>query len=217
VATDLYLGAERTAEGLGARGWDRTGEIGLENEYLVRHLTELVKSPVTMRNNPLYKLITTILERYYQEFPDDALAKIAKAASIGGGYMAGRMLIGKALAEKIAVVLATKIAATAAFRQLATKLGVSAAAGSTGIGVVITLVMLQGVGQRASKASQRLQARNPQLWSELRRQNGLDMIFFLVEQPLANYMDAIELARCNKAMFDKDIRLLYDTPLTNGR
>lgn len=209
VGVDLYYGAERTAEGLGVSGWDRTAQIGFENEYLVNHLLNLVKSAPTAAENPLFKLITTILKRYYDKFPDDALQKIAKAAGIGGGYMAGRMIIGKAIAEKIALRIAAQIAATAAYRQFAQKIGVSAAAGSTGVGAVITLVMLQGVAQRASKASQRLKARNIQLWNDLRNQQGLDMLYFLVEAPLAQYMDAIDLAHRNAPLLEQEIQRIY--------
>jgi hypothetical protein len=209
VGVDLYYGAERTAQGLGASGWDRTAEIGAENEYLVGHLIALVRSAPNAPNNPLYRLITTILKAYYDQFPEDALQKVAKAAGIGGAYMVGRMVIGKALAEKIALRIAAQIAATAAYRQFATKIGVSAAAGSTGVGAVITLVMVQGVAQRASKASQRLKARNVSLWNDLRRQQGLDMLFFLVEAPLAKYMDAIDLAHRNAPLFRQEVQRLY--------
>jgi hypothetical protein len=215
VAEDLYYGAERTAEGLGVRGWDRTAEIGLENEYLVKLLTAMVKGVVSDAANPLFRLISKILEKYYDQFPPDVLEKLAKAAAIGAGYMAGRMLIGKKLAEVIAVKIATQIAATAAYKQLATKIGVSAAAGSTGVGVVITLVMVQGVGQRASKASQRLRSRNPALWQDLRRLEGLDMLYFLVEGPMAPHMDAIDMAHRNRPLFEKEVQKLYQN--FNGR
>lgn len=206
VAQDLYFGAERTAEGLGIRGSNRSTEIGQENEYLV----SLLKDLVTGRGNPLLRLIKKILEKYYEQFPDEAMEQLAKAAQIGVGYMAGRLVIGKKLAELIALRLATQIAATAAYRQLATKIGVAIGAGATGVGMLITLVMVQGVGQRASQASQRLKVRNLSLWNDLRyNQGGLDMLYFLVEGPLANHMDAIDLAHRNPALFKMQVQKLY--------
>jgi hypothetical protein len=209
VAKDMYFGAERTAEGLGVRGYDRTAAIGLENEFLVKNLVDLVRGVVTAQDNPLYQLVVDILEKYYEWFPDDALEKVAKAASISTGYVGGRMLIGRQLAVAIAIRIVTQIAATEAYKELAKKIGVSAAAGSTGVGTLITLVMVQGVGQRASRASQRLRGRNPTLWQNLRSKRGRDMLYFLVEGPMANYIDAIDLACRNRPLFEQEVRKLY--------
>lgn len=211
VGEDLVGGVERTAQGLGVSGWDRSAEIGTENSLLVDILIALVKSAPDAPENPLFKIITRILEAYYDKFPDDALQKIYKAAAIGGGYMAGRMIIGKKLAEAVAKRIIARIAASAAFKQLATKIGVSAAAGSTGVGIVITLVMVQGVGQRASKASKRLKQRNRKLWDKLRAEGGLDMLYFLVEEPMAKYMDAIDMAANHAKIFEQELKDVYGT------
>jgi len=209
VAKDMYFGAERTAEGLGVRGYDRTAAIGLENEFLVKNLIDLVKGAVTAPDNPLYQLVVDILNRYYEWFPEDALQKVAKAASISAGYVTGRMVIGRQLAVAIALRVVTQIAATEAYQELAKKIGVSSAAGSTGVGTLITLVMVQGVAQRSSRASQRLRDRNAALWQELRSKRGRDMLYFLVEGPMANYMDAIDLAYRDRALFEAEVRKLY--------
>ena len=209
VGKDMYFGVERTAEGLGVRGFDRTAAIGLENEYLVNNLTDLVRFVVTAQDNPMYQLVVDILQKYYDCFPEDALQKVAKAASLSTGYVSGRMLIGRQLAVAIAIRIVTQIAATEAYKELATKIGVSSAAGATGVGTLITLVMVQGVGQRSSRASQRLRARNPALWQELRTKRGRDMLYFLVEAPMADYMDAIDLAYRNRPLFEQEVRKLY--------
>ncbi len=209
VCTDLCLGVERTAEGFGLNGTGRMANIGSENAYLAHHLVCLVKSGVNICTNPLFSLILTILSRNYEHIPDEVIEKIAKTVLKGAGYMAGRMVIGKEIAKAIALKLASRVAASTAYRQLAVKLGVSSGASATGVGVLITLTMFQGVAQRASKASLRLQVRNHYLWSELRNVNGLDMLYFLVEEPLAKYMDAIDLAHRNKCQFEEMIRSQY--------
>jgi len=209
VGKDMYFGAERTAEGLGMRGYDRTAAIGMENEYLVANLRSLVKGIVTAQDNPLFQLVSRILEKYYQWFPDDALEKVCKAASISTGYVAGRMVIGRQLALAIGLRIVSQIAATEAYQELAKKIGVSAAAGSTGVGTLLTLVMVQGVAQRASRASQRLRDRIPALWQELRSQRGLDVMYFLVEGPMSNYIDAIALAYRDLPTFQAEVRKLY--------
>jgi len=209
VAKDMYFGAERTAEGLGVRGYDRTAAIGLENEYLVKNLVDLVRGVVTAPDNPLYQLVVDILQKYYEWFPEDALNKVAKAASISAGYVTGRMVIGRQLAVAIAFRIVTQIAATEAYQELAKKIGMSSAAGTTGVGTLITLVMVQGVAQRASRASQRLRDRNAALWQELRNNRGRDMIYFLVEGPMAPYMDGIDLAYRDRELFQQEVRKLY--------
>ncbi len=211
VGEDIFYGAERTVEGIGLAGFDRSAEIGIENEYLARNLTALAKYGLQGPNSPLREIIVKILERYYGSFPEVAIRKLAKAAGIGGAYVAGRLVLGKKLATTIAVKVAKRIAATTAYKQLAKKLGVSGAAGATGVGAVVSLAMLQGVAQRASKASKRLKSKHPALWKDLRRQKGLDMLFFLVEKPLAKYLNAIEAAHKNSPLFQREVTKMYQT------
>lgn len=213
VGKDMYFGAERSAEGLGVRGYDRMAEIGLEDEYLVDNLKDLV-SLATSPDNPLHKLIAQILEKYYGFFPDDALDKVAKAASISTGYLTGRMVIGRQLVLAITYRIFAQIVATEAYKELAKKIGLASAGGASGVatagvGTVVFLTMMQGVAQRASKASYRLKVRNFSLWQDLRSKHGLDMLYFLVEGPMAKYMDAIDLAYKNRPLFEQEVRKLY--------
>jgi hypothetical protein len=209
---DIVYGIERTGEGLGIRGADRVAQIGSENEYLAKLLVELLKHGVTTIQSPLFRIIVEILVEYYSHFPEPVLKKLAKAAAVGAGYMAGRMVIGKALAKAVAVRIAGVIASSVAYKQFARKLCVSAGAGSTGIGIPITLLMLQGVAQRASNGSKRLSREFPELYRKLRAQNGLDMLFFLVERPLEKYLKAISLAKSQKqALFEQEVSKLYET------
>lgn len=213
VAEDLYFGVERTGEWIGVTGAERSAEIGEENELLLGQLTamfETITDPANKWANPLYRLVLTIMEKYYEYFPEEALQKIAHAASIGGGYATGRLIIGKKIAEVIAMRIVEQIAAATAFKQLAVKLGVSAAAGSTGVGLVVTAVLVQGVAQRASHASQRLKIGLPSLWVMLRQQGGIDMLYFLVEGPMAKYLAAIGYAEPDPASFERVVWHHYE-------
>mgnify|MGYP001059523590 FL=1 len=209
VGEDIVLGIERSAEGLGVRGSERIAQIGRENDLLVKLITDLFRYGVTAAESPLYKIISKILLKYYSSFPEEALRKLAKGAAIGGAYTAGRMVIGKALATAIAKRIAQKIALSAAYKQISKKLGVSAGAGATGIGIPITLLMIQGVAQRSSDASMRLKALDPQLHRELRAANGLDMLYFLVEKPMQKHMKAIVAARRNPKAFENAAKEKY--------
>jgi hypothetical protein len=107
---------------------------------------------------------------------------------IGGGYLSGRMIIGKQIATLLARRIAARIAATETFKLLAKRLGVSAAAGASGIGIPITLLMVQGTLERAGQASRRLAASFPKLHAML-KQRDLDMAWFLIEPHLDDLRD----------------------------
>lgn len=91
------------------------------------------------------------------------------------------MIIGKKLAVFISKKIAIKIASTTLYKQISKKLGLSVATSTTGIGIPISLLMLQGLLYRASQGSKRLKQESSDLWSELRAKDGLDMLYFLVE------------------------------------
>jgi hypothetical protein len=209
VGQDIVLGVERTGEGFGAGGSGRQIQIARENEIIVGLIRDLFRYGIDAPQSPLFRIISMILEEYYAKFPEEALRKLAKAAGIGGAYVLGRMVIGKALVTAVAKVIAVKLAASAAYKQLAKKLAVSAGAGATGIGVPITLLMIQGVAQRASDASMRLRKNFPQLHRKLRAANGLDMLFFLVEKPLDKHLRAIAEAQKNTKLFEQRVQKVY--------
>jgi len=54
----------------------------------------------------------------------------------------------------------------------------------------------QGVISRACEASRRLQMQNPELWRKL-RVNDDDMLYFLFEEPLQNFIRMGEMLRKN--------------------
>lgn len=198
VGEDVVYGIERTAEGLGVRGLKRATEIGYENDAMVDLLDALFQHSITAVKNPLTRIVFAILVKYYDQIPEETLQTLAKQAGIKGSYLTGRMVIGKKLAAKIATKIARKIALSAAYKKLAKKIGVSAGVGSTGIGVPISMVMLQGVLQRASDASKRLKGIAPDLHRELRGTDRLDLLYFLVEKSMHKHMNAIAGARLVK-------------------
>ncbi|MBM7066088.1 hypothetical protein [Actibacterium sp. 188UL27-1] len=206
VGEDFVGGIERTAEGLGVRGTDRIVEIGTENEILWGLLTKTVNTSISVAGNPLTAAITRVIVEYYEFLPEDLALDAAKkaGASVAPG-MAGKA-IAKAIAKKLATRLALKVAASTAFKQLATKLGISAGTTASGVGIPISLALFQGTAQRASKGSRKLKMLDRQIWSDLRKSGGLDMIYFLVEKPLEPYMAGIILARKSQPLFERYAR-----------
>lgn len=209
VGEDIVLGLDRTREGLGMGHDGRMAEIGFENAAMVSLIKNIVKYGIIDRNNPIYKSIVSILETYYSYFPDQVIDILAKEAGIATGYVVGRTVIGVRLATIVATRIATAIAASAAYKQFAKRLGVSAAAGSSGVGIPITMVMLQGVLQRSSNAAKRLKMKCPRLYSKLERNGDLELIYFLIEKPLNNHIEAIANAERNNVEFQNSVKRKY--------
>ncbi len=133
VGEDIVLGLERSGEGLGMSGYNRISQIGYENGIIVSLIKETIEFGYEERS-PLYKAIKIILTEYYSKIPEEVLKTIAEKSNILAGYLTGRMYIGTRLASFIAKRIAFKVAASTAFKQLATKIGTSSAASASYIG-----------------------------------------------------------------------------------
>jgi hypothetical protein len=191
VGEDVVFGFNRTTEGLGLGENGRMLQIGYENRILYALFNDLIKFGIENKNSPLFKAISVILEHYYSSFSDENIKKIAHQAGVGASYSLGRMVLGKKLAEAIALRIATTIAATTAYKTLASKISVSSGASATGIGAPIGLLMMQGVLQRSSIASQRLQINRPKLHNIMQQNGNLQFIYFIVEKPMEKYIHSI--------------------------
>jgi|GEM_PF-5256606 len=210
VGVDLVYGAQRTGQGLGLSGSERVSEIGYENRALADMLKKTVTTGVSTKNNPIYQTVFYLLTRYYSIFPDSAIETLARNAEIGGAYTGGRMVLGKKLAEIVATRIAVAIAASSTYKAVATRVGASTAASSTGTGAPIGLTMVQGLLQRSSLASHRLRERHPDTYIFLKKKGDLQLIYFLVEEPMAPYLTAIKAAKDDPGAIGKAIEVIYD-------
>jgi hypothetical protein len=211
VGQDIALGIERTGEGLGLGSDGRSATIGYENSAMVTLIEDFFRYGFSDQRSPLYKSIAHVLEHYYSYFPDEAISFLAKQAGIGAGHTIGRMVIGKKLATAVAARIAMAVAASTAYKQIAKRIGVSAGASATGIGTPIGLLMMQGVMQRSSHASLRLRNLSPALYAILQKNGDLQLLYFLLEQPLEKHLDAISMAEQNIEQFQGAIRKKYKT------
>ncbi len=210
VGEDLVYGLQRTGQGLGTSGMGRMGDIGVENKALADLLADLVRWGYS-EQSPLFKLILAILEQYYDKIPAHILKKIAEKAGLGAAYTAGRMIIGKMIAKAIAIKIARQIATMTGYQQFTKKLLFSSGSAASGIGIPISMIMFQGVAQRASLASVRLRS-YPTVYNILRwqRQDRLDLLFFLVEKPLENHLNMINFAAHNLLEFERRLKKLEE-------
>jgi hypothetical protein len=210
VGEDIVLGAQRTGEGLGLGDDGRFADIGYENNAIIPLLVDTFKYGVIDQRSPLYRTIIPVLEYYYSFFPDQVIRMLAKQASVGVGYMVGRVAIGANLAIAVAKRIAVAVAASAAYKQIAIRLGVSAGASSSFIATPIGLLMAQGLMQRSSHASLRLKMKSPTLYLNLMRNGDLQLLYFLLEKPLEQYVQAISTAENDNAQFQSAIKRKYN-------
>lgn len=76
-------------------------------------------------------------------------------------------------------------------------------------GALLTLLGSQGILQKAAVASRRLQQHCPRLWQLLRfKLNGANMIYFLIESMIEEYVDRLSLLEQNPREFAKVMEAL---------
>jgi len=68
-------------------------------------------------------------------------------------------------------------------------------------------IVAQGVISKACEASRRLQLQNPQLWQKLRL-NDYDMLYFMFEEPLQNFIKMGEALRKNPSAAEEFINAI---------
>ncbi|MEM7373014.1 MAG: hypothetical protein AAF587_30610 [Bacteroidota bacterium] len=179
VGEDLVGGAKRTGRGLNFFDSGEQARIGAENERAFFLLKSLFDN-----REQLNKIIQFTIEHIYNKLPAEKQQKVKEKLTAGAesmtGYAIGRLLIGTAIAKAIIRRIAARIAVSQLYKSIAKKIGVSAGASATGVGIPISLLMLQGVLERAGQASRRLKSEYPELSRKLTAQN-LDMAWFLVE------------------------------------
>jgi hypothetical protein len=208
VGEDIVYGIERTAEGLGASGSARITEIGFENEQIVKIIKEAIQYPLEEKG-PLYKAIKMILLEYYSNFPEETLRTIAEKAGVGVGFLAGRMLIGRQIVGSVTRRILLKLASSEGFKLLSTRLGLSVTATASGVGTVVGLLMIQGVAQRASDGRKRLEISHPDLSKKLKQNGGLDLLYFLIEDPMKKHLNTIKEAVMSPMRFEGAAKKVY--------
>jgi LysM repeat protein len=198
VGKDVLYGGQRIGESWGVTGMDRAAEIGAENERAWNMLVNLVKFGADV-DGPLYELVRFVIEHEVHQTVKNQLtpkqrekvkALAGKTSRKASEYVAGRV-IGSAAIKIIVKTIAKRAATTALYKRIATQIGVSAGASSTGIGIPVGGTIAMGIMQRASNASRRLRKESPLLYHTLRKHN-LDMGYFLVEPVLEQLRSKVQ-------------------------
>jgi len=196
---DMVLGGQRTFEGWGGGEDGRAAEIGYENRVIVSLIYDAVRYGLDSEKAPLYMLIARIVKEFLAVLPEGVQRYLAKKLEVAalkkGAEIAGRSFIAKPLLKAITLRAVKKVAASAAYKFLVARLGISGAATITlpVFGPLVLLVTTQGTLQRASHAAARLQAKAPGLFAILAK-NDLQFLYFLVEEVLEPLVDIISSA-----------------------
>lgn len=206
---DIYLGLERAGQLVGFSSQSgRAAEVRRENADFINLLYRIGKSCIDNSDNPLYKCIEIILKKYYSYIPESVLQYLANKAGLVTAKMVGRSVVGAALAKKVASFIFKSIAASAAFTFLMRRLGISVGFSASGVGTGVGLLMFNGLLQRASMASIRLNSQCPSLYQDLKKQN-LHLAYFLVEDAMKPYITACRMAEKDPVAFKKTIEEYY--------
>lgn len=152
-------------------------EKGYDKERLIRLIANGLLSEASVT-----KIIETVLNRFFFSLNEEQKKNLFNYLA---GKTTGRMLITYAMFETIVRSFTQKTALKAAMR-----LGIA------------SILSLGGQIARAVYSSRDLYRRNSSLYWQLREQGDLDMLYFLVEEYLRPFEDAMVLQGTEPEKFD---------------
>ncbi|MFY1040835.1 hypothetical protein [Pantoea agglomerans] len=183
VPMDFYLGLERTFQDLNLSDGGR--RIQSRNMHDDIRIGRVVYQAFKDRNE-IAKIVKIIIDDSLQYLPEPVLRKVYDTLIGGATSMTSRtttqLSLSSYLGSKVVSGVMLSFISRVALRGLT--------GGLTG-GVIA-----QGMISRACEASRRLQMQNPELWRKLRL-NDYDMLYFMFEEPLQNFIKMGEMLRKN--------------------
>lgn len=191
---DFYLGIERTFQDLNLADGGRTIQHRNFNDdaRMYRALNKLFRNRTTLGH-----VAEMIIKDSLSRLPEPALKKLTDKLIGTATYLGSRQSMQLAISGYLgSKVIGGMMASTI------TKLSLRVWTGTLVGGVV-----LQGVLARAATASRRLRHENPELWSKLYLLD-YDMLYFLFEEPLANFIELSETLRKNPSKSEEVLRAI---------
>jgi len=182
VPETLWDGIKRTGQGLAFWNTDEEIKIAGQNDRAYEALKGMIKYGVSNYNSPIVKAIQIILYNYYESLPDSEKKKIISTTIDKGFFVAGKMVTSITLSQFVADKIAKKIIANSVMKKLF----------RFTISSEFTLLAMQGLLYKAGAASDRLKKQYPRIYMQLYIKN-LDMVYFLIEESMQKYLNAIRL------------------------
>lgn len=170
-----YYGAKRTYISTGAVGYDRK----LRNDSETERFYQVVKSLVR-NEEPLRRLVTTVITEFYRKLDDEGKEAIHNQLAYGAGRVSGRLGGQIFVSQTVAVAIIRNSRSSYAYKALY----------RFGASFTISTALWQGLIEEAALGSRRLQNHYNAMYRKVQPQ-GLDMIYFVVEDQLKPYLDYI--------------------------
>lgn len=171
----LYYGAKRTYINTGAAGYERKLRNDRENERFYQVVKSLVRN-----EEPLRRLVTTVIIEFYRKLDAQSREAIHKKLAYGAGRIGGRLGGQVFVSQTIAMAIIRNSRSSYAYKALF----------RFGAGFTLSAALWQGLIEEAASGSRRLQNHYNFMYWKVQPQ-GLDMIYFVVEDQLKPYLDYI--------------------------
>ena len=196
IPQNIGYGIRRTAEDVGFLGDEPRSRNIAENKRAYNAISKAIRF-ARSDSGPIAQAVRVILNEFYDEIPDPVITEAAKTAGVASTYMTTRIATQLALVNVISRRLTSEIATKVVARGL-TRMGV---------GFSISALIVQGMLENASQSSQRLRRQHPRIYRQL-RERDLDMVYFMIEEPMSDIMELLRLKNTNPDHFDRKVREL---------
>ena len=185
IPVDTYYGLRRTTEDVGLFGSKTRRRNAEERDRVASLIADALRN-----RRVIARTVEIAIADFLDKLPVETQEKIRQSAALSGVKFASNKAAQLTLSTYLGRRLAERITARVIAQRLA----------KFGVGFAISAVMIQGMIERASNASRRLEVANPALYRKLKQEN-LDMIYFIAEDELAPFVstDVLKL-RSPKAL-----------------
>lgn len=167
--------------GLGVvRTWEGIGVVNRRNKYRNEDENERFFRMIKGMGNPetpLRRLITIIINEFYQKLGAEGKEAINNKLLYGSGALAGKVGGQIAIAQTAATIILRKVMIEKGYQHF---IRFSSSAS-------LNLIMIQGLIEEAARASRRMRENYFTVYMVAEREN-LDMIYFLVEKEMEPYL-----------------------------
>lgn len=171
----VYYGAKRTYISTGAVGYDRKLRNDRENERFYQVVKSLISN-----EEPLRRLVTTVITEFYRKLDAQGKEAVQNQLAYGAGRIGGRLGGQVFVSQTLAMAIIRNSRSSYAYKALY----------RFGASFTLSTTLWQGLIEEAALGSRRLQNHYNSMYWKVEPQ-GLDMIYFVVEEQLKPYLDYI--------------------------
>lgn len=194
IPVDLYYGGRRTLEDVGAFGAEAAQENAAERERVLNLVQDAFRN-----RGVIARMVGIIVDDFMAQLPEETVSKMSESLQHSGVRFASNKAAQFTLSAYLGRKLTEKIVTQAIAQRIA----------KFGVGIAVSAVLIQGLLERSSNATQRLARVNPRLHSKLKTQ-GLDMLYFMAEEQLAPLVTADAVKLRDPASYEAFLRSLEE-------